>query len=188
MEEAINQYGYLALTLGTFVEGETAILIASSLASSGLFKLPYVIFFGFLGSFVSDWIYFLIGKLNGKIFLEKRPALRAKFQPVQNFFRSNRLQILFSYRFLYGFRIIIPLTLGMSELKVIQFLPYSIIAGLIWASTVSLLGFFVGKYLELSPTSFEQNIGYVMLGFAAFGLTIGYFAKRFADRKMAAHR
>ena len=132
MEEFLQQYGYMALSLGTFLEGETAILVASSLAGSGLFKIPYVVIFGFFGSFVSDWIYFLIGKLNGKIFLEKRPKLREKFQPVQNFFKTNRLQILFSYRFLYGFRIIIPLTLGMSDLKALAFLGYSIAAGLIW--------------------------------------------------------
>jgi membrane protein DedA with SNARE-associated domain len=184
MEQFLLTYGYLALALGTYLEGETAILVASSLAGSGLFKIPYVIFFGFLGSFVSDWVYFLIGKLNGKIFLAKRPALRQKFEPVQNFFKTNRLQILFSYRFLYGFRIIIPITLGMSELKLVQFLGYSIMAGLIWATTVSTVGYFVGRFLELNPKSFEENILYIMLGFATFGLTIGYLVKTVAIKKI----
>jgi membrane protein DedA with SNARE-associated domain len=173
MEEFLIRYGYIALSFGTFLEGETAILIASSLAGSGLFKMPYVVFFGFFGSFVSDWIYFLIGKLNGKIFLERRPALQQKFQPVQKFFKVNRIQILFSYRFLYGFRIIIPITLGMSDLKPFQFLWYSIAAGLIWATTVSTAGYFIGKFLDLSPASFEANIIYIILGFAAVGLTLG---------------
>jgi membrane protein DedA with SNARE-associated domain len=184
MEEFLKEYGYWALSLGTFLEGETAILVASSLSASGFFKVPYVIFFGFFGSFVSDWIYFLVGKLNGKLFLEKRPALQAKFAPVQNFFKTNRLQILFSYRFLYGFRIIIPITLGMSDLKIIQFLWYSILAGLIWATTVSTVGYLVGHFLELTPDSFEKNIFYIMLGFATFGLIVGYSVKKFADKKI----
>jgi membrane protein DedA with SNARE-associated domain len=184
MEEFLQHYGYIALSVGTFLEGETAILVASSLADAGLFKIPYVVFFGFFGSFVSDWIYYLIGRLNGKYFIEKRPKLQDKFRPVQKFFKTHRLQILFSYRFLYGFRIIIPLVLGMSDLKPIQYLAYSIVAGLLWASTVGSAGYFVGKLLELRPKSFEENIFYIMIGFASFGLIMGYSIKRFAEKKM----
>jgi membrane protein DedA with SNARE-associated domain len=184
MEEFLQQYGYLALSIGTFFEGETAILIASSLVASGLFKIPYTVLFGFFGSFLSDWLYFTLGKLNGKIFLERRPALMAKFLPVQRFFDTNRLQILFSYRFLYGFRIIIPVMLGMSNLKPIQFLGYSIIAGLLWASVVSSAGYFIGKVLELEPSSFENNIFIIVTGFACFGLTLGFFIKKFAEQRI----
>src|SRR5882672_5781512 len=99
MEDFLHQYGYIALTLGTFFEGETAILIASSLVHSGLFKGPYTVFFGFFGSFVSDWLYFIIGRLNGKYFIEKRPKMKERLRPTQEFFKTHRLQILFTYRF-----------------------------------------------------------------------------------------
>src|SRR5437762_14067906 len=98
MEEFLLQYGYIALSIGTFLEGETAILVASSLVHSGFFKGPYTVVFGFFGSFISDWLYFIIGKLNGRYFIEKRPALKEKLKPTQKFFRTHRLQILFSYR------------------------------------------------------------------------------------------
>ena len=184
MEEFLQQYGYIALSVGTFLEGETAILVASSLAVSGLFKIPLTVFFGFFGSFLSDWLYFVIGRLNGKYFLDKRPKLKDRFEPVQKFFRTHRLQILFSYRFLYGFRIIIPVMLGMSDIKPMRFLGYSVVAGLLWAATVSSVGFFVGKLLDLRAKSFEDNFLWIMLGFGCFGLTLGYGIKRFAERKM----
>jgi membrane protein DedA with SNARE-associated domain len=184
MEEFLQRYGYIALSVGTFLEGETALLVASSLAVNGLFKIPFTVFFGFFGSFLSDWLYFLIGRLNGKYFLDKRPRLKEKFQPVQKFFRTHRLQILVSYRFLYGFRIIIPLMLGMSDIRPIRFLAYSLLAGLLWASAVSSAGFFVGTLLDLRPKSFEENILYIMFAFACFGLILGYTVKRFAERKM----
>jgi len=177
-------YGYLALSVGTFIEGETALLIASSLAVSGVFKWPFIVVFGFFGSFVSDWIYFLIGRLNGKFFIEKRPKLHAKLLPVQIFFRTNRLQILFSYRFLYGFRIILPLMIGMSEIKTTHFLGYSILAGLIWATTVSSVGYAAGYFFDLTPEYFEKNVVFVVLGFLAFGFCIGYFVKKYADRRI----
>lgn len=184
MEQFLQEYGYIALTIGTFFEGETAILVASSLAASGLFKIPFAVFFGFFGSFVSDWLYYTIGRLNGRTFLERRPKLKERFRPVHQFFDTHRIQILFSYRFLYGFRIIIPLMFGMSDLKPVQFLAYSITAGMLWATTVGSAGYFLGKALELRATSFEENVLAVMLGFACFGLVLGYSVKRFAERKM----
>lgn len=184
MEEFLLQYGYIALSIGTFFEGETAILVASSLVHSGLFGGPYTVIFGFLGSFVSDWLYFIIGRLNGKFFVDKRPKLKSKLAPVEQFFRKNRLQILLSYRFLYGFRVLLPLMIGMSEISMLQFLGYSVVAGLFWASTVSVVGYTAGRIFDLTPASLEQNIFFIVASFFCFGLIIGYFVKRFAERRM----
>ena len=184
MEEFLHHYGYFALAMGTFLEGETAILVASSLVHSGFFEGPYTVIFGFFGSFVSDWLYFIIGRLNGKYFIEKRPKLKSKLQPVQDFFKTHRLQILFSYRFLYGFRIIMPLMIGMSDIRPLHYLGYSIAAGLFWATTVSTVGYAAGVIFDLTPASFEENVLFIVLGFSAFGFLVGYFVKRFAEKKM----
>lgn len=184
MEEFLEQYGYLALSAGTFLEGETAIMVASSLVYSGFFKGPYTVIFAFLGSFVSDWLYFTIGRLNGRLFIERRPKLRDKFLPLQNFFAKNQMQILFSYRFLYGFRVLIPLMIGMSNIKTLHYLGYSIVAGLFWATTVSLVGYAAGAYFDLTPQSFEQNVFFVILGFGLFGMVIGYSVKRFMEKEI----
>lgn len=185
MEEFLDKYGYIALTIGTFFEGETAILVASSLIHRGLFEVPNTIVFGFAGSFVSDWLYYTIGRLNGKYFIEKRPALKARVEPVQHFFQHHKIQILISYRFLYGFRVIIPLIVGMSNIRPAQYLLYSIASGLAWATTVSAAGYFVGRFLNLRTAVFEENIVFIVLGFALFGLLTGYFVKRFAYKKIS---
>ena len=184
MEEFLYQYGYIALSVGTFLEGETAILVASSLVHSGFFKGPYTVIFGFFGSFISDWLYFIIGRLNGKYFIEKRPKLKEKLKPTQKFFRTHRLQILFSYRFLYGFRILLPLLIGMSDIKLLHFLGYSLVAGLLWATAVSTVGYAAGQLFELTPSSFEEHVLFIVIGFASFGMVVGYFVKRFAEKKM----
>lgn len=184
MQEFLDQYGYLAILIGTFFEGETVILIASSLTHTGLFEIPYTVFFGFMGSFISDWIYYLIGRLNGKYFIEKRPRLKTMVQPVSNFFHRHKIQILFSYRFLYGFRVVIPLVIGMSGLKPIHYLGYSLITGLIWATTVGSVGYAIGNFLEIKAHMFEENILWIVLGFSLFGLLVGYVVKRFAMKEM----
>ena len=184
MEKFLDQYGYVALLIGTFMEGETAILMASSLIYKGLFNFPFTVLAAFSGSFISDWIYYLIGRINGKYFLATRPKLSSKVKPVTDFFHRHKFQILFSYRFLYGFRIIIPVVIGMSGLRPIQFLFYSTFTGLLWATSVSTTGYFIGRLLELKIQSFQDNILFIILGFGSLGIVLGYTIKHVAMRKM----
>jgi membrane protein DedA with SNARE-associated domain len=184
VENFLQEYGYLALLIGTFFEGETAILVASSLIHDGLFDAAPTVFFGFAGSFVSDWLYYTIGRLNGKYFIEKRPALKAKLEPVQQLFRKHQMQILFSYRFLYGFRVIIPVAIGMSHIRPIQFLFYSIFSGLVWATTVGTAGYSLGRYFNLKTNVFEENILFIVVGFALFGILLGYTLKYFMSKNL----
>lgn len=184
VEKFLDQYGYVALLIGTFMEGETAILMASSLIYKGLFSFPFTVLAAFSGSFISDWIYYLIGRLNGKYFLAARPKLSAKVKPVTDFFYRHKFQILFSYRFLYGFRIIIPVVIGMSGLRPLSYLFYSTVTGLLWATLVSTTGYWIGRLLELKVQSFEENILYIILGFGSLGIMIGYTIKQIALRKM----
>lgn len=184
MEEFLDEYGYIALLVGTFFEGETAILVASSLIYRGFFEFPYTILFGFAGSFISDWLYFMIGRLNGRYFIDKRPALREKVAPIQHFFHTHQLQILLSYRFLYGFRVIIPVIIGMSRITLLQYLFYSVVSGMMWAFTVGSAGYLLGRYLNIRTEVFEHNILYIVLGFACFGALVGYTVKRIATKRM----
>lgn len=184
MLEFLDQYGYFAILVGTFFEGETVILLASSLTHTGLFEMPYTIFFGFAGSFISDWIYYLVGRLNGKYFISKRPKLNQMVLPVSNFFHKHKIQILFSYRFLYGLRVIIPVVIGMSGLPPMRFFMYSLLSGIIWATTVGTVGYWIGEWMEIQAHFFEENILFIMMGFATFGLLVGFVVKRFVMKEM----
>jgi membrane protein DedA with SNARE-associated domain len=178
MEELIDNYRYIVLMFGTFLEGEIAILMASLLIFKGMFAAPYTIFFGFLGSFVSDWLYYLIGRVNGKVFLSGRPKLQARVEPVTGFFHKNKMQILFSYRFMYGFRVVIPIIIGMSGLKPSHFLFYSIIAGVFWASVVTTVGYSVGMLFNVSTAMISKNLPLIIPGFFCFGILSGFVVKR----------
>lgn len=184
METFLEQYGYVALLVGTFFEGETAILVASALIHQGIFDALPTVIVGFAGSFISDWIYYLIGRLNGKYFLDRRPKLAAKVEPVRSLFRRHQTQILLTYRFLYGFRVIVPIVIGMSNIRPIHFLFYSVAGGLAWATIVSTAGYFVGRFLDLKTSVFEENILFIVLGFATFGIVMGFILKQVAVRRL----
>jgi membrane protein DedA with SNARE-associated domain len=182
VEDLIHEYRYIALMIGTFFEGETAIILASSLIHKGMFNAAPTVAFAFMGSFISDWIYYFIGRLNGKLFIERRPKLQAKLLPVTGFFQRNKIQILFTYRFLYGFRVIIPLIIGMSNIRPTQYLFFSIIAGLFWAGTVTTLGYVIGRLFGVSAHSIQENIVLVLAGFATFGIALGYVVQKIVRR------
>jgi membrane protein DedA with SNARE-associated domain len=184
MEDFLHQYGYLALAIGSFVEGETAILVASSLVYSGVFGGLETVFFGFFGSFLSDWVYYLIGRFNGSYFLGRRPKLKLKLNPVQRFFETHRVQILFSYRFLYGFRIVIPVMIGLTGVRPAKFLAFSVAAGILWASVVSSAGYLAGHFFRFTPQTFADHGLVVVFAFATFGFAVGLVVKRIAERRM----
>ncbi len=157
--------------------------MASSLVPSGLFNGPAAVIFAFFGSFVSDWLYFTIGKLNGKYFIDKRPGLKSRLQPAQEFFTRHEVQVLLTYRFLYGFRVLIPLVIGMSSIKPLRFLAFSIASGLIWATIVSLVGYGAGQFFHFTPQSFTENLALIIIGFVCAGMLIGFVVKQVLSSK-----
>ena len=184
MESFLEEFGYLALMIGSFFEGETAILIASSLIHKGFFSATPTIIAGFAGSFISDWLYYLIGRANGKLFVDKRPKLKSRLDPINILFQKHRLPILLSYRFLYGFRVIIPIVIGMSGVKPSQFLFFSVASGLVWAATVSTAGYLAGRYFTIETSLFEENLVPIVIAFASMGLFMGYLIKFIIDRSV----
>jgi len=184
LESFLEEFGYLALMIGTFFEGETAILIASSLIHEGFFSAMPTVVAGFAGSFISDWLYYLIGRANGKFFIDKRPKLKARLEPINLLFQKHRVPILLSYRFLYGFRVIIPIVIGMSGIRPIQFLFFSVASGLIWASIVSTAGYLAGRYFAIRTSLFEENLVPIVIVLASIGLLMGYTIKFIIDRSV----
>jgi membrane protein DedA with SNARE-associated domain len=47
LESVLTTYGYFALMIGTFLEGETILIAAGFLAHRGYLELPWVIFLHF---------------------------------------------------------------------------------------------------------------------------------------------
>ena len=58
-EALISTYGYAAIAIGTFFEGETILVLAGFATHQGYFKLPWVVVFGFLGTLVRRSAYLL---------------------------------------------------------------------------------------------------------------------------------
>ena len=67
LEALLQTYGYPILFAGTFVEGETPLVLAGFLVHQGYFALPVVIGVAFLGSFSADQCFFFLNLLGGAL-------------------------------------------------------------------------------------------------------------------------
>ena len=59
LQSIIENYGYAAILIGTFLEGETILMLAGLAAHQGYLVLTGVIFAAFLGSLSGDQLFFI---------------------------------------------------------------------------------------------------------------------------------
>ena len=77
LESLLTTYGYPAIILGTFLEGETLMILAGVAAHLGYLSLDWVIVCGFCGTFFGDQLYFFLGRRHGKSMLASRTSWQA---------------------------------------------------------------------------------------------------------------
>jgi len=68
IESMIENYGYWALLIGTFFEGETIVILAGFLAHQGYLKLHWIILISFFGSLCGDQLFFSWAEKKERLF------------------------------------------------------------------------------------------------------------------------
>lgn len=149
LEHIIDSYGYPALVIGTFLEGETVLVLGGIAAKLGYLKLPWVIVSAFIGTLAGDQLFFFMGRRHGQALLLKRPRWHRRAQKVRHMLDRHRIPIVIGFRFLYGFRTVTPFVIGMSRIPAWQFVLLNIIGAAAWATLIGTLGFAFGQGLAL---------------------------------------
>ena len=180
LESFIITYGYPALLIGTFLEGETILIIAGFLAYRHYLSMPWVIVMAFLGTFAGDQLFFHLGRIKGNAFLKIRPHWEPKVQKVRNLLELYHTLIIIGFRFLYGFRNITPFVIGMSGFSARRFFWLNALGGLVWASLIASGGYFLGQILESFLVRLKKYELRIILAITIIGSVIWtyYFIKR----------
>ena len=127
MGDTVARLGYIGVLLGTFLEGETTILVAGIFAKLGFLNLNQVMGCAFVGTFVGDCVFFFLGKYFGKSVVDRYEFLRCRTALPNKIIHQNGHFILFMMRFLAGFRSIILLLLGCANVRTSRFLLIDVI-------------------------------------------------------------
>lgn len=148
MAALIATYGYAAVLVGTFLEGETILVLAGFAAHRGYLELPWVIVAAAVGSISSDQIFFFMGRTKGVTWIERRPRWQAEARRAFDLVAHTETLLILGFRFLYGLRSITPVVIGAAGVRPGKFLPLNIVGAVVWAIAFGCLGYLTGATAE----------------------------------------
>jgi len=144
LREYLTAHGYWVLFVWTFLEGEAGLILAGFLAYQGYFAVPGVMVTAFAGAFCGDQFYFYLGRLKGKFLLSHSHMLVRKLRKGLRLIERYGNLVAFSSRYTYGFRIVLPIILGMTPFPGTRFLLLNLASSASWAIIFTLAGYLFG--------------------------------------------
>ena len=139
-------------TMGVPVPGETALFTAAILAARGNLSIEAVIAIGAFAAITGDNVGFLIGRRLGRRLLLAGGPLqhhrRRLIEVGEPFFRRHGPKAVFLGRWVTGLRITSAWLAGVNRMAWPTFLFWNALGGIAWATSVALLGYFVGRSAE----------------------------------------
>lgn len=174
----VQEWGYVAVFLGSMVEGESVILIAGFFAHEGILSLPKIIIVSFIGTLFADQALYHVGRHYGSHFIEKFPSLKPRADRAFNLLKRYKNTFILSFRFIWGIRIISPIIIGTSGISVKRFMILNLIAAIIWSVGSCLAAYYfahlIMEHLTLLPK--------ILLGVILGGATLGYFITKWRKK------
>jgi membrane protein DedA with SNARE-associated domain len=147
-EILLERFGYLAVFVGSFLEGEAILVMAGFFAERGYLDIVMVGLVGFAGAYVGHLFWFWLGRKYGVKLLDRFPRMKAHFgKGVRMFERYGAAAIILT-QWLYGLRITCAVIVGVSRIGVVKFLVYQAISCAIWATAITALGYYFGAAVE----------------------------------------
>lgn len=148
MGELLLSYRYVFVLFGSIFEGDATLLSASFLAHRHLISLAAVIATATVASTAWNELVFYFARKGGRGFLERRLARHPQYEQVQRWVLRRSVVLLMFSRYIFGFRLAIPVACGATGMRPSMFSVVNALGAIIWAAPVALVGFFLGNFLE----------------------------------------
>jgi membrane protein DedA with SNARE-associated domain len=165
----VASYGYLAVFVGTLLEGETILLAAGYAAQRGMLHWPAVIAIAIAGGTLGDQIAFMVGRWKGVDLIARFPSLAHRVPQVHRLLERYHVLLILVIRFLYGLRIAGPVIMGTTNLPFIRFVVLNFLGAVLWALVVSGAGYYFGMALEAWVADVEHVELFILLGILLAG-------------------
>lgn len=141
--------GYPAVFIGTILEGEAVVFVSILAVKHGILSFIPTVSIIFFGALVGDMAWFMLGRYAKFNFSKKFSGVRRLSEgKIGRFAARHSDFIALSMRFAYGFRSIIPMTLGFSGVSPFRFAAWNTISVALWTAVVVNLSFFFGSAFE----------------------------------------
>jgi membrane protein DedA with SNARE-associated domain len=147
-ELLLERFGYLAVFVGTFLEGEAILVAAGFFAERGYLNVYMVGMVAFGGAYAGHCFWFWLGRVHGVKLLERFPRMKLHFGKSIRLFERYGAAAIILTQWLYGLRITCAVLIGMSRIGVLKFLIYEAIACATWSAVITALGYSFGAAIE----------------------------------------
>jgi len=154
----ITVTGYIGVTaiifaesgilLGFFLPGDSLLFTAGLLAATGLFNIWWLVILTFVAAVLGDSVGYYFGvKFGPKVFKRENGRIFHKdnLAKAQSFYDQHGPITIVLARFTPIIRTFAPILAGVGKMNYSLFLTYNLVGGALWALTMNLLGFFLGR-------------------------------------------
>ena len=165
LTDLVIQYGYVMVVAGVIVEGDATLVTASILAHRGYMKLGMVMALGAITSLTMNQVYFWIGRRHGVDRVAKYDG-RKLFGNIVHHTRKHAIWLVLLSRFVFGFRMAIPMTVGALGVSMTRFLIADIFGAIIWSVTLGATGYLAGHAGQVLLSNMRDNdwvVGAIMI-------------------------
>jgi len=162
------------LAVGFFLPGDSMLVVSGLFAAANKLNVWLTMLAFFLGSVIGDNNGYWTGRFMGKTLFSRENSRIFKPSRVQKahaFFDKYGVKTVILARFVPIVRTFAPLVVGAAEMPYSKFLPFSIIGGLLWISSMVLAGYFLGGVIERALNiKLEDHIEKVVIVVVALSL------------------
>jgi membrane-associated protein len=162
------------LAVGFFLPGDSLLVVSGLFAAASKLNVWLVMIAFFLGSVIGDNTGYWTGRVMGKTLFNRESSRIFKPSRVQKahaFFEKYGVKTVILARFVPIVRTFAPLVVGAAEMPYSRYLPFSIIGGLLWISSMVLAGYFLGGVIERAfDIKLEDHIEKVVIVVVALSL------------------
>jgi membrane protein DedA with SNARE-associated domain len=185
----VSTYGYWAVFLGSLVEGESIILVASVLAAMGILSIYKIALIAFGGTLIADQGLYFVGHYFGSHVLSylrnKFPGMIPYMDKAQRMVTRYDTIYILIFRFIYGIRIISPIVIGSHGVSFKKFAFLNVISAALWAVISCSIGYYMGEWFETQGTVIQiLVISLLSMGFGGW-IVWNFFITRRKRKKEA---
>src|SRR5690348_3731988 len=180
------------LAVGFFLPGDSLLVVSGLFAAASKLNVWLVMLAFFLGSVIGDNTGYWTGRVMGKTLFNRESSRIFKPSRVEKahaFFEKYGVKTVILARFIPIVRTFAPMVVGAAEMPYSRYLPFSIIGGLLWISSMVLAGYFLGGVIERAfNIKLEDHIEKVVIVVVALSLLpplIEYLRHRRSMRREA---
>jgi membrane protein DedA with SNARE-associated domain len=171
--------------VGLVVPGDLILALGGVYAGQGELSLGLVIGLGIFAAIIGESAGYWIGRRHGMGLVRRLPVLNRfddRLERSEDFFRRNGGKTVVIGRYATAIGAFVPFTAGVAKMPYHRFLLYDVPSIIVWATAITVFGFYFGENLEFVDTVLSR------FGLSVLGLVLVVFLGRFLLKRRRERR